>query len=363
MIPVSKPYISNKEVKYVNDALQSGWVSSLGPYIDQFESSFADYCGTRFAVSVSNGTVGLHLALVALGIGLGDEVIVPDLTFVATANAVKMAQATPVMIDVKRETYCIDPLQIEMAITSRTKAIIPVHLYGHPANMSAIQEIAKKHGLMIIEDAAEAHGAIIGGSRVGSMSDCGVFSFYGNKIITTGEGGIITTDREDVYHRLRYFRDHAMSKDVRYWHTDVGFNYRMTNIQAALGLAQLEQIDHFIDQRHDQLEQYRLLLEPYGVECNPVIDCKPVNWITCAVVNGLGRIRRDNIINRMRDRGVDARPFFFPITQLPMYANASNPVAIKLSEDGFNLPTFVGLNNDQISQVCKVFLACLDEVK
>jgi perosamine synthetase len=363
MIPVSKPSISKKEQDFVSDAVKSGWVSSLGPYIDEFETRFAVFCGTRFALTVSNGTVGLHLALVAYGVGPGDEVIVPDLTFVATANAVRMASATPVMVDVQRDTYCIDPDQIIRAITPRTRAIIPVHLYGHPANMSVISEIAAHHNLVVIEDAAEAHGASIGATKVGAMADCAVFSFYGNKIITSGEGGMITTDNEEIFHRLRYLRDHAMSKDVRYWHTEVGYNYRMTNLQAALGLSQLEQIEQFINRRARQLEQYRSLLNPHGIECNPIKDAQPVNWMTCAVVDGIGREKRDHVINLMREDGVDSRPFFFPISTLPMYSSRDNPISKMLSESGFNLPTYVELEPEQIELVCTVFLKSLAVVR
>lgn len=363
IIPVSKPYISQADVRCVHDAVQSGWVSSLGAYIDEFETRFAEYCGSKYALTVSNGTAGLHLVLIANGIGQGDEVIVPDLTFVATANAVRMAQAVPVMVDVKRDTYCIDPEQIIRAITPRTKAVIPVHLYGHPADMRLICEIAKERGLLVIEDAAEAHGASIGGTRVGTFGDCAVFSFYGNKIITTGEGGMITTDSEAMHQRIKYLRDHAMSKDVRYWHTEVGYNYRMTNMQAALGVAQLEQIEPFIARRAEQLAEYRSLLEPYGVECNPAVNAQPVNWMTCAVVDGIGRERRDRVIALMRDCGVDARPFFFPVSQMPMYSSKSNPVSMALSENGFNLPTYVELSREEVSKVSAVFLEALNAVR
>jgi perosamine synthetase len=363
LIPISQPQLSQRELDYVSDAVKSGWVSSLGPYVDRFEESFAAFCGTRYAVSVSNGTVGLHLAMKVLGIGPGDEVIVPDLTFVATGNTVVTAGATPVMVDVHPDSWCIDPEKIAAAITPRTRAIIPVHLYGHPADMPQIMALAEKHGLHVIEDAAEAHGAKVGGRRVGGHGHCGVFSFYGNKIITSGEGGMITTDDPAIYVRTRFLRDHAMSKDVRYWHTEVGYNYRMTNIQAALGLAQLEQIDEFIAARANILAAYRAQLEGAGVVCNPQIDAEPVNWITCAVVEGLGRRRRDELAARLRDRGVDTRPFFFPMSAFPMYdaMGAHNPVSASLSADGFNLPTFVGLTEDMIAQVCEAFLVSLSE--
>jgi perosamine synthetase len=359
MIPVSQPKLSKLELDYVTDAVKSGWVSSLGPYIDTFERKFAEYCGTQYAVSVSNATVGLHLALKVLGIGDGDEVIIPDLTFVATANVVKMAQANPVMVDVIRDTYCIDPVEIVKAITPKTRAIIPVHLYGHPANMPAIMKIAREHNLYVVEDAAEAHGASINGLRVGAFGDCGVFSFYGNKIITSGEGGMITTNDFDFYTKTRLLRDHAMSKEIRYWHTEIGYNYRMTNMQAALGLAQLEQIDDFIDFRANLLVEYRKLLEPHGVKCNPCVEAEPTNWMTCAVIDGLKRDQRDQIIAHMRNHGVDARPFFFPLSMMPMYSPVDNPVSYKLSESGINLPTFVGMSSEQVSASCAALLSGL----
>lgn len=359
MIPVSQPKLGQLETDYVMKAVQSGWVSSLGAYIDAFEQKFAEFCGTRHAVSVCNGTVGLHLAIKALGLGEGDEVIVPDLTFVATANAVRMAQGVPVMVDVCRDTYCINPDEIIKTITPRTRAIIPVHLYGHPANMPAIMEIAQEHNLYVIEDAAEAHGASINGVRVGAFGHCGVFSFYGNKIITSGEGGMVTTNDADLYARMRLLRDHAMSKEIRYWHTEVGYNYRITNLQAALGVAQLEQIGEFIRFRQALLAQYQRILEPHGIECNPSIDAEPVNWMACAVVEGLDRKARDAAIAAMRECGVDARPFFFPMSMLPMYERRNNPVAYRLSECGFNLPTFVGMTPEQVLQVCSAFLSAL----
>jgi perosamine synthetase len=364
MIPVSQPKLSQHEIDYVTDAMKSGWVSSLGAYIDAFESKFAEYCGTKYAVSVSNGTVGLHLALKALGIEEGDEVIVPDLTFVATANAVVMAQATPVIVDVCRDTYCIDPAEIIKAITPKTRAIIPVHLYGHSANMPVIMKIAREHNLFVIEDAAEAHGASIGKIRVGAFGNCGVFSFYGNKIITSGEGGMITTNDYDLYTRARLLRDHAMSKEVRYWHTEVGYNYRITNLQAALGLAQLEQIEYFLKCRSEIFHQYKRTLESQGVECNPSVGSSPVNWMTCAVVDRLDRKKRDLVIGYMREQGVDARPFFFPMSMMPMYSNnnRNNPVSYKLSECGFNLPTFVGMTEEQVSKACTAFISALSRI-
>ena len=360
MIPVSRPSISDAELELVTDAVRSGWVSSLGVYLDKFERSFADYCGVEHAISVSNGTVGLHLALCALGIGPGDEVIVPDLTFVASANAVRTAGATPVIVDVCRDTYCIDPAAVENAITGKTKAIMPVHLYGHPADMQKILQIAQSRGLKVIEDAAEAHGASIGSSKAGAFGDCGVFSFYGNKIITTGEGGMITTNDSALEARVRLLRDHAMSKETRYWHTEVGFNYRMTNLQAALGLAQMRQIDQFLAARSKLLTLYKHRLEPHGIELNPNVGCNPVVWLVTAILPGVTREKRDQIISDMHQHGVDTRPFFYPLTMLPMYQAEANPVAHALSKSGLNLPTFVGMTEDQVETVCETLLRAVD---
>src|SRR5438128_7006608 len=210
-IPISKPFIGPREKQLVLDALDSGWVSSIGKYIDEFETNFARYCGTEHALAVSNGTTGLHLALAALGLQAGDEVIVPDLTFVATANAVAYTGATPVLAEIDPDTLCIDPESVKSLITDRTKAIIPVHLYGHPADMDALTEIAEAQRIDLIEDAAEAHGAEYKGRRVGGLGKCGVFSFYGNKVITTGEGGMLTTNDREFYQRAKRLRDHAMS--------------------------------------------------------------------------------------------------------------------------------------------------------
>lgn len=364
MIPISKPSISETALRYVNDALKSGWVSSIGEYISRFEDTFAEYCDCDYAVAVSNGTVGLHLSLVALGIGANDEVIVPDLTFIATSNAVTYTNAKPVFVDVDRKTYCIDIDSVKNSITSRTKAIIPVHLYGHPANMPALLSLAAENNLFLIEDAAEAHGASIDGRKVGSFGDCGVFSFYGNKIITCGEGGIITTNDYDLAQRLRFLRDHAMSSSQRYWHTEIGYNYRMTNLQAALGLSQLEEIDNFLQIREAQLDRYRSNLNGLSIELNPTSSFQSVNWLTCGLFLGVGRESRDLLIKLMRSKGVDLRPFFHPLSTLPMYKDEEifNPVSNFLSENGFNLPTYIGLDNCDIDYICTSLVDSINKI-
>ncbi|HEX6063912.1 MAG TPA: DegT/DnrJ/EryC1/StrS family aminotransferase [Longimicrobiales bacterium] len=357
MIPVSRPSLSPEDIQSVTDAVASGWVSSLGPHLERFEREFAEFCGVKHSVSTSNGTVALHLALKVLNIGAGDEVIVPDLTFVATANAVMLAGATPVIADVRASDWCIDPDAVERLISPRTRAIMPVHLYGHPCDMAALRAIAARHGLAIIEDAAEAHGAEYDGCRVGSLGDCGTFSFYGNKIITTGEGGMLTTNSDAIAERARFLRDHGMSKELRYWHTEVAYNYRMTNLQAALGASQLARIAEFLEQRDRILESYRRQLEPAGITMNPVsATVRPVNWITCALVPDITREQRDLIIAGLKEDGIDTRPFFYPLTALPMYAREGNTVAHDLSARGINLPTYPGLEDADITHIADALL-------
>lgn len=357
MIPVSKPTLSANDIRLVTDAVSSGWVSSQGAYIELFEREFANFCDVRHCVVTSNGTVALHLALKSLNIGPGDEVIVPDLTFVATANAVVYSGATPIFADVHPSDWCIDPKSVECLISPRTRAIIPVHLYGHPAAMRELLALAQQYDLRIIEDAAEAHGAEYLGQKVGGLGDCATFSFYGNKIITTGEGGAITTDCDEIADRARFLRDHAMSKDKRYWHSEVGFNYRMTNLQAALGVAQLGQINSFIIDRDRILETYRQFLSPYGLSLNPHLpDIRTVNWITCVLIDGISRNDRDMIIINLRDAGIDSRPFFYPLSSLPMYKCLTGTVSADLSARGINLPTFPGIISSDIEYICKTLL-------
>jgi perosamine synthetase len=353
-IPISQPSITQKEIDYVTDAVTSGWVSSLGKYIDSFEETFAAYCGTKYAVATSNGTTALHLALVALGIESGDEVIVPDLTFVATANAVRYIGASVVTVDIDEESLCISPQAIEQAITPKTKAIIPVHLYGHPANMAEINKLAQKCNLVVVEDAAEAHGAEVNGKKVGGLGKVGVFSFYGNKIITSGEGGMITTNDESLFHHMKYLRDHAMSKEKRYWHTEVGFNYRMTNLQAALGFAQLERIDEILDKKKIVFEWYQeMLTDLSGIRLNQQASwAKNVYWLVCLEVDGYTESQRDGLIAKLKTKGVDSRPYFYPLSDMPIYECSDTPVCHKVYQRGLNLPSYFDITKTQVEQVC-----------
>ena len=357
MIPVSRPNIGKLELELVNDAVSSRWVSSLVPYINKFEESFEQFCNVKHCVATSNGTVALQLALEALGVGVSDEVIVPELTFVATANAVSHCGATPVFADVDVNSWCINPEKIAGLINAKTKAIIPVHLYGNPSAMAQINDLAKKYSLYVIEDAAEAHGAEYHGRKVGSLGDVGIFSFYGNKIITTGEGGALTTDSDQIAERARFLRDHAMDKDRRYWHTDIGFNFRITNVQAAIGVAQMRNIEKFIEIRDRILDSYRQNLRNTPFRTNPISDgCRPVNWMTCIFNSSLSRTSRDSLISRMQAKGIDCRPFFYPITAFPMYQREVGLVSEYLSRGGINLPTYVGITDNEISMICETLV-------
>jgi perosamine synthetase len=359
-IPIAAPVIGEREIEYVTAAVQSTWVSSIGEYIDRFEQAFAEYCGVRHAIAVSSGTGGLHLAVHGLGIGRGDEVIMPDLTFAATAHTVLQTGAEPVLVDVEADTFCMNAAAVERAISPRTRAILPVHLYGHPADMDALQRIADAHDLLLIEDAAEAHGATYGGKRVGSLGAAGVFSFYGNKIITTGEGGAVTTDDSDLARRLRFLKDHGMSPERRYYHSELAFNYRMTNLQAALGVAQLERIEDFIERKRGIAGWYREALSDTDAVMIPGerSPCRHVYWMTCAILADSVEAPLDAVCERLKKRGIDTRPFFVPMSQLPHLSHLRAvgargdgcPVAAHAARRGFNLPSGTGLTREEVQR-------------
>lgn len=356
--PVSIPSITELEHELVLDAIKSGWISSLGPYITEFEERFAAFCGTKHAIAVSNGTVAIHLALVALRIGPGDEVIVPDLSFIATANAVCHAGATPVFADIDAENLCLDPEDLARCLTAQTKAIMPVHLYGHPADMRAITAFAEQHGLLVIEDAAEAHGASIGNKRVGSFGTCATFSMYANKNLTTGEGGVVTTNDDVLADRLRHLRDHAMSKQKRYWHDEIGYNYRMTNLQAALGCAQLRRADELLASRNRLLEWYTDALEGSNIRLNRRSPwASPTYWMICAEIDGLDEGRRELLMNDLHERGVDTRPYFYPMSDMPYFKQADTPVSHKVYPLGINLPSYVQLQPEDVQLIANALRA------
>lgn len=354
-LPVSEPNLSGNELKYVNECILTGWVSSAGKYVAQFEQMFADFCGTKYGVSSTSGTTALHLSLLALGIGPGDEVIVPSFTFISTANAVVFTGATPIFVDSEAATWNIDPNEIEKAVTGKTKAIIPVHLYGHPADMGSIIEIADTHNLSVIEDAAEAHGALYRGRKTGSCGDMGVFSFYGNKTITTGEGGMVVTDNKEVADRIRILRDHGMDPEKRYHHLVLGYNYRMTNIQAALGVAQMERIDQIVQQKCANAAIYDKELENIpGVTLPPNAEwAKNIYWLYSVLIdeNKFG-ISSIELGKRLKTRSIETRPLFPPIHQQPIYDTRQHlPVCEQLSKIGLSLPSSANINKDEINRI------------
>ena len=364
MIPVSEPVIEEEDAQMVERAVRSGFVSSRGEFITRFESGFSSYCQARYGVAVCNGTAALHLALSALDIKKGDEVIIPDLTFIATANAVRYCQAKPVPVDSEASTWCIDPEKVSDAITKRTKAIIPVHLYGHPANLERILEITESAGIFVVEDAAEAHGAEIKGKRVGGIGDVGCFSFYGNKILTTGEGGMCVTNRPELEEKMRILRDHGMDPKRKYWHPYVGYNYRMTNLQAALGVAQLRKIDRILESKRKNAALYSRAFEASDlVTLPPEADWgKNVYWMYSILVNKGGQTARDRLIERLLEAKIESRPFFYLIHTQPPYkgsARRRTPVAANLSRRGVNLPSSPVLTENEITHVAETVVKIL----
>ncbi|MDD4969937.1 MAG: DegT/DnrJ/EryC1/StrS family aminotransferase [Paludibacter sp.] len=364
-IPVCEPYLNGNELKYVTDAISTGWISSAGKYVTEFEKQFADYCDCKYGVAVCNGTVALHLALVALGIGKGDEVIIPSFTMIASAFAVCYTGATPVFVDADKLTWNIDVTKIEEKITSRTKAIMPVHIFGQMCEMDSITKIAKIHKLFILEDAAEAHGAMFNGIKAGAFSDIGSFSFFANKNLTTGEGGMLVTNDEALYNKARYFKNMCFPLDGNrnYMHNDIGFNYRMSNVIAAIGLAQVEKADEYIEMRirnHDLYQQY--LANVPGI----IFQVKhpkaySVEWMNAIVIDPvLYGHTKDELIDFLKEHGVDTRLLFTGMHRQKSLLDAgcdgtgSYPVCDWLAENGLYLPSASNLTVEKIAFICNL---------
>jgi len=354
-IPVYQPSLTGNERKYVNECLESTWISSKGKFIGQFETAFAGYLGMRHAATVTNGTVALHLALVTLGIGPGDEVIVPTLTYIASVNAIAYTGATPVFVDSERQSWQMDPEDVRRKITSRTKAILVVHLYGHPCDMAALCAIAKEHNLLLVEDCAESFGALYEGRHTGTFGAIAAFSFFGNKTITTGEGGMVVTNDEALHERALHFKGQGLAKNREYWHDVVGYNYRMTNICAAIGVAQLEQAADFLARKRQIAEWYRAELKETPVEFHPeAANVRHTYWM-CSVL--LPRAEdREPVRKALLDEGIETRPLFYPIHSMPMYATPSQhyPVAEDLARRGINLPSYPGLTEENVKSISSV---------
>lgn len=359
-IPVNEPVITPASKRYVQEALESGWISSAGPFIERFEHAFADFVGARHAITTTSGTTALHLALAALDIGPGDEVILPDFTMVACADAVLYTGATPVLVDVDPVTFTIDPERVAAAVSPRTRAIMPVHIYGHPADMDAVQAIASRGEMAIIEDAAEAHGARYRGHCCGSLGTVGAFSFYANKILTTGEGGMVVTDDDVLAERLRLLKDLAHSPERRFWHEEMGFNYRMTNLQAAVGLGQLESVATFLERKRSMAERYASGLRGIPGLRLPATqpDCESVFWMYAVVVEDGFPLDRDGLRLALRHRGIDTRDFFFPLHSMPLLHGKARvvggcPVTEDIARRGLYLPSGLAITDEQIDTVIR----------
>lgn len=367
-IPVANLSFLGNEKKYVNECMESGWISSAGKYVELFENAFAEFCNAKHAIACCNGTVALHLALLALGVEPNDEVIVPTLTFVATANAVVHCGAKPVFVDSESDTWNLDPTLIEAKITDRTKGIIAVHLYGHPAKMRELREIARRRNLFLLEDAAEAHGARCDGRMIGSIGEVAAFSFYANKIITTGEGGMVVTNDDELARKARLLRGQGVDPNRRYWHSIVGYNYRMMNLPAAIGLAQLEKIEQQIAARALVAKLYQEQLQDLnGLTWQPAQSwANPVHWMFNAVLDPDYWQNRDSIIEILGKQGIETRPIFYPVHSLPPYQNSADGetflVADKLARNGISLPTWAGLTEAAVTRVCLTLKQCRKSV-
>jgi perosamine synthetase len=352
-ISVAQPTFNGNERKYVLDCIDSGWISSIGKYVTAFESEFARVCEAKFAFTCANGTVGLHLAMLAVGAGPGDEIIVPSFSYIASANAVTYTGARPIFADCDPQTWTITAEEIARRITPRTKGVMIVPIYGHPVDFDPIRELCRDRGLYVVEDAAEAQGATYKGRPVGALGDIGLFSFFGNKIITTGEGGMLVTNRDDLADRVRVLRNQGNDPHRRYWHTEVGYNYRMTNVQAAIGLAQLEKVEWHLGERRRVAAAYARHLEPLA----DAIELPRVQpWATHCFwmyVVSLRRANRDEVAARLAEAGIETRPAFYPLHHLPPYRDESLrlPVTESVAARGLCLPTHAGLSEADIERI------------
>lgn len=353
MIPVYQPSLNGNEKKYVMDCLESTWISSKGEYVRKFEERFAEYIGCEYATMVSNGTVAVHLAMLALGIGPGDEVIVPTFTYIASVNAIRYVGATPVFVDSLTDTWQMDPQDVEKKITNRTKAIIAVHLYGHPCEMEKLVDIATQKGIFLVEDVAEAIGSEYKGKRVGSFGDIACFSFFGNKTITTGEGGMLLTNDATLIDRAKRIRDQGNSLDREYWNDILGYNFRATNICAAIGLAQLEQIDLFIKRKLEIGELYKQELKGLPLKTHEASgDVLHTKWMCSILVSECKE--RDALRLYLKEKGIETRPTFYPAHTMPIYSEKYRrfPGAEYIGWRGINLPSWPGLTDQQVEFIC-----------
>jgi len=356
---VYRPDLSGNERQYVLECVESTWISSIGAFIGKFEAAMAKVTGARHAIGVCNGTVALHLALHCLDIGPGDEVIVPTFTYIASVNTIAQTGATPVFAESRIGDWLLDPVDVERRITPRTKAILPVHLYGAACDMAALTEIAERHGLKMVEDCAEALGTTINGRHVGTFGDVGTLSFFGNKLITTGEGGMVIAMDDDLALRLSMTKGQGQSLERRYWHEFLGFNYRMTNIAAAIGLGQLERLSWLLERKHGVAAEYRRLLKELPVICQVrAANVQGSDWLISPLLpRGTDR---DRLMAEMAEQGIDTRPVFYCAHTMPMYDRGEHfPIAEDISARGISLPSYPQLSRDDVARVVLVLDSAL----
>ena len=365
-ILVSGPWITQKEIDYVTDAVTNAWYSKANVYNDRFEQAFAKYLDLKYAVALPSCTSAIHLSLLALEIKPGDEVIVPDATWIASAAPITYVGATPVFADIDRQTWCLSAETLAACITPRTKAVIIVDLYGNMPEMKGLLEVARKHGLAIIEDAAEAAGAEYSGRRAGSFGDTGVFSFHGSKMLTTGEGGMLVTSDEQIFRRALFLRDHGRRPgDKQFWSTEVAYKYKMSSMQAALGLAQLERIDELLERKREIFSWYKEELEGCkGITLNYELPgAKNGYWMVTVVLDPSYGIEKDQLQQQLSEREIDCRPFFHPLSSIPAYehlpqaheARARNRISYEICPFGLNLPSGLNMTREKVRYVCNEF--------
>lgn len=355
-ISIASPVFNGNEKKYLMECIDTGWISSNGKFIKEFEDKFSNFCECDYSLACSNGTVSLHLILHSMGIKAGDEVIIPNLTYIATANTVKYCNAKPVLCESDAKTWNIDPYSIESKITENTKAIIPVHLYGLPADMDPIMKIAEKYNLFVIEDAAEAHGATYKGKKVGSIGHAGSFSFFGNKIITCGEGGMVTTSDNKLYEKMKLLRSQGVDPNKKYWHSEMAFNYRMTNMQAAVGLGQLENVKWHLEQRQRIASYYK----KYMKKIEDLIDVQYIEnesthvyWMNALTLNDSVKLTRDEVMAKMELKNIEMRPLFYNMSEMPPYLEDSElyPISKRISSRGINLPSHALMSENDVKYI------------
>ncbi|MFC1875765.1 DegT/DnrJ/EryC1/StrS family aminotransferase [Thermodesulfobacteriota bacterium] len=367
-IPVSGPWITQKEIDYVADAAKTAWYQNANVYNERFEKAFAQYLEVKHAVALPSCTSAIHLSLIALGIGPGDEVIVPDITWIATAAPISYVGADPVFADVDPETWCLRPDAMEKCITPRTKAAIPVDLYGNVADWDAILDVAAKHNIAIIEDAAEAIGSMYKEKMAGSFGDTGVFSFHGSKTLTTGEGGMLVTDNTDLYDKVLFYRDHGRKPgDVMFFNQEVAYKYKMSAFQAAMGLAQLERVEELLSRKRQIFKWYQEQLSSIdGIMLNhEAPNTKNTYWMVTVIIDSKFGFKKEKLMQLMESRNISCRPFFSPLSMIPAYekcpqadlAKTRNATSYAISPYGINLPSGMNMDVEKVTYVCDMLKA------